>query len=361
MEALAQQIGPVETSIVTRALERYQVPVDAIHLDVTNVTFTGEYEGSELVRAGYGDGRVHEKQLNVSLHITGEGGIPLRHETLPGNARQAPLASAMLADLQRRLHKSDLLIVSDCAGISYDNIVTYRDAGGHFLGPMQLTPAEQEFVAKVPQEAFGPLEYRSKSNHDCRYSCFDTPLILRRQKRDKPIEVRALVIHSTQKQARDAKHRQRQLDKVLQRLNKIGGYLNKAHYAHESYAREQLDKALAVIAESLPGVVHYELTGEYKNLQLRTWTDEAALAHAGRGDGRWLIVCDDKDHSPEELFARQREHYGIEARFRSFGHDLPVQPMWLHNDDRLRGLLLVFILALTVYCLIELCSVRAGL
>jgi len=61
------------------------------------------------------------------------------------------------------------------------------------------------------------------------------------------------------------------------------------------------------------------------------------------------------------LFTRQREHYNIEARIRSFGHDLPVQPMWLHNDDRLCGLLLVFVLALTVYCLVELCSVRAGL
>jgi len=67
------------------------------------------------VRAGYGDGRVHEKQLNVSLHITGEGGIPVRHQTLPGNARQAPLANAMLADLQARLRKSDLLLTSDCA------------------------------------------------------------------------------------------------------------------------------------------------------------------------------------------------------------------------------------------------------
>ncbi len=361
LEALALQIGPVETSFVTRALERYRVPVQAVHWDVTNVTFTGAYEGSELVRAGYGDGRVHEKQLNVSLHITGEGGIPLRHETLPGNARQAPLAGGMLADLQQRLHTSDLVIISDCAGISYDNIVTYRAAGAHFLGPMQLTPAEHEFVAQVPKEAFAPLQYRSQNNPDCQYSCFDTPLILRRQKRDQPIQVRALVIHSTQKQARDARHRQQRLRKTLQRLETIGGHLNKARYAHESYAREQLDKAVAGLADSLPGVVHYELTGEYKALQLRTWTDEAALAHAGRGDGRWLLVCDDNDHSPQELFARQREHYHIEARFRSFGHDLPVQPMWLHNDDRLRGLLLVFILALTVYCLIELCSVRAGL
>jgi transposase len=178
LEAIAAKVAPIETSIVTRALERYRVPVDAIHWDLTNVTFTGIYEDSELVRRGYGNGRVHDKQLNLSLHTSGEGGIPLRHETLPGNARQAPLAAAMLADLQQRLQRSDLLIISDCAGISYDNIVTYLTCGGHFLGPMQLTPAEREFVAQAPQDAFVPLQYRSKSNPDCRYSCFDTSLTL---------------------------------------------------------------------------------------------------------------------------------------------------------------------------------------
>jgi len=358
LEAVAQQSAAIEAAIVTRALERYHVPVEAIHWDLTNVTFTGVYEGSELIQRGYGDGQVHDKQLNVSLHTTGAHGIPVRHETLPGNARQAPLANRMPADLQRRLPQSDLLIVSDCAGISYDNIVAYQRAGAHFLGPMQLTPAEQQFVAQVPQEAFVPLEYRSLGNPDCRYSCYDTTLTLQRQKRTLPLEVRALVMYSTSKHARDAGHRKKQLDKALQRLGKISGHLNKARYAHEDYARQQVDKA---VPESLQGIVHYELSGEYKHLRLSYHVDEEALAAAGQGDGRWLIVCDERERTAAELFALQREHYTIEARFRSFGHDLAVQPVWLHDEDRICGLMLVYILALMVYCLLELCSVRAKL
>jgi len=357
LEALAPQIAAIETAVVTEAIERYRVPVDTIHWDLTNVTFTGAYEDSELVRAGYGDGRVHEKQLNVSMHMTGHGSLPVRHEALPGNARQAPLAGPMLRDLQARLGKSDLMLIPDCAGISYDNIVAYRAAGARFLGPMQLTPAEQEFIASVPAEDFVALKYRSHNNPDCEYRCFDTPLTVRRQKRDAPLHVRALVMHSTHKQQRDAQGRQKKLDKALRRLEEIRGHLNKARYAHEQYAREQLEKAV----KDLAGIVHYELTGGYKQLALRFWTDEAALAEAGRADGRWLIVCEHENRTPEELFALQREHYNIEALFRSFGHDLPVQPMWLHKDERLRGLLLVVILALTVYSLIELCSVRGGL
>lgn len=357
LEALDTQIAAIETQVVTRALERYQVPVETIHWDLTNVTFTGAYQDSDLVRAGYGNGQMHEKQLNVSLHMTGHGSLPVRHETLPGNARQAPLAGPMLRELQARLQTTNLMLIPDCAGISYDNIVAYRAAGARFLGPMQLTPAEQEFVANVPPDAFVPLKYRSQNNRDCQYSCFDTPLTLRRQKRDAPLEVRALVMHSSQKHKRDAEGRQKKLDKALRRLDEIRGHLNRARYAHEHYAREKADKAIADVAD----IVHYELTGGYKHLSLRAWLDEAALAAAGRADGRWLIVCDDGQRTAEELFALQRQHYNIEALFRSFGHDLSVQPMWLHKDERLRGLLLVFILALMVYSLIELCSARAGL
>lgn len=358
LEACAEQIPAIETKLVTRALERFHVPVDAVHWDLTNVTFTGAYDEDPDIVRGYGNGQMHEKQLQISLHTTHDGAIPLRHEVLCGSANQAPLASPMLTDLRKRLPPSKLLIVSDRAGISYDNIVAYDEAGACFLGPMELTPAEKQFVADLPAGDFVPLTYRSKNNPHCVYSCHDTTLTIKRQKRPEPIAVRALVIHSTGKQEQDAKQRDKRVDKAIKRLKKIKGHLNKARYCRESYAREQLAKA---IPDSLEGIVHYELTGAYKQLQLRYWVDHDALAAAGRADGRWLMVTNNREQSADELFKIQRGQYGIEARFRNFGHDLAVQPMWLHNEDRIRALLLVFIVALMVYCLLELCSTRAKL
>jgi len=358
LEAFAEQIPAIEAEIVTRALEGFNVPIDAIHWDLTHVTFTGAYEDFSDVGPGYGDGQMHEKQLQISLHATHEGGIPLRHEVLAGSAAQAPLVPPMLADLRRRLPPSKLLIVSDCSGISYDNIVTYNQADACFLGPMEVTPAEQQFVADLSAEAFVPLSYQSKNNPDCVYSCHDTTLTVKRQKRPQPLTVRALVIHSTSRQQRDARLRQKAVDKALKRLQQIAGYLNKARYAHESFAREQLAKA---VPQGLVGIVHHELTGSYKQMQLRSWVDEEALAAAGPADGRWLLVTNDGERSADELFKIQRGQYDLEARFRNLGHDLAVHPVWLHKETRIRGLMQAFIIALTVYCLLELCSVRAKL
>jgi len=358
LDAVFEQIPAIEAELVRRAIERFHVPIDTIHWDLTNVTFTGAYDKVPLISRGYGDGQLHDKQLKISLHTTHGGAIPLRHEVLSGGAHQGPLASPMLADLRRRLPPSKLLIVSDCAGISYDNFVAYGEAGALLLGPMETTPTEKQFVADLRAADFVELRYRSKNNPDCIYSRHDTTLTIKRQKRTEPINVRALVIHSTGKQQRDANERRKQLARTLKRLEQINGHLNKSRYCHEDYAREKLAKA---IPQSLAGIVHYELTGSYKQLQLHYFVDDDALAAAARSDGRWLLVTNDHERTADELFELQRGQYDLEARFRNFGHDLAVQPVWLHKEERIRALLLVFIIALTVYCLLELCAERVEL
>jgi len=358
LDAIAPLVSTIEADVVTRALERYHVPVQAVHWDLTHVTFAGVHEGSPIICAGYGDGQLHDKQVHVSLHVTSEDGIPVRHETLAGNAQQAPLASAMLADLQSRLAQSDLIIVSDCAGISYDNIVTYRQAGGHFLGPLQLTPAEREQLAAVPPEAFCELSYRSMGEPRCVYSCHDTTLTLRREKKAAPIVIRALFMHSTSKHQRDAKHRQKQLDKTLRRLEKINGHLNQRQYARFEYARTQVAKA---VPQALQDIVGYDLQGPDKQLQLRWWVDENALAHAARGDGRYLLSTDLTEPSAEECVVLYKHQATNEARFRDLNNDLSVHPVFLQSTERICALLFVFILALTVYALLGLCAKRAEL
>ena len=55
------------------------------------------------MRAGYGDGQVHERQVKLSLHVTSDYAVPLDYELLPGNARQQPRAKPLLQELQRKL------------------------------------------------------------------------------------------------------------------------------------------------------------------------------------------------------------------------------------------------------------------
>lgn len=358
LDALAEQVAVIEVQVVTEALRRYQVDARQIHWDLKHVTFSGAHERSELICRGHGAGQLHAKQLQVSLHVTGEGGVPVRHEVLAGNTNQTPLAAALLADLQQRLPRSDLLVISDRAGFSYENLVAYRKAKAHFVAPLTLTPAQERALATVPQEAFIPLAYHSLNAPGNHYSYYPTTLWLTGRNHSQPLPVKALYIHSTGLEARVKETRDNAITKALTRLAQIEGYLNQRRYARAQYARKQLANAGPAAAH---GIVHYELLGADGELCLRFWVDEAARAHAAARDGRYVLVFDEPGASPEEIFGLYKQQNTIEARFRNFNSDLAVHPVWLQLDRRIRALLLVFVLALIVYTLLELRAHRVGL
>ncbi|MCX6070521.1 MAG: hypothetical protein NTU91_06635 [Chloroflexi bacterium] len=86
-----------------------------------------------------------------------------------------------------------------------------------------------------------------------------------------------------------------------------------------------------------------------------------ACTRAAALDGRYVLVFEKPDASPEEIFGLYKRQHIIEARFRNFHSDLSVHPLWLQHDHRIRALLLLFVLALIVYTLLELCAKRVGL
>jgi len=360
LEAVADAIPQIETQVVSTALQRYRVDASDIHWDLTNITFTGAYEGSPLICSGYGHGQLHDRQLQVSLHATSDVAMPVRHERLPGNAHQAPLANDMLKDLQQRLPTSDLLVISDRAGISYDNVVAYRAGHAHFLAPLQITdPAHARQLAAVPASAFQPLSYRSMNAPHESYSYYQTRLVLKPQKRAEPETVDALFVHSSRKQQQDAQQRAKAMTRTLERLAQIASYLNRRQYAKRAYAHKQLAKA---VPAALEGIICWELRGEDKALELEVRVDEQALAQAAAADGRYILVYDlSPERTPDEIFMLYRRQGAIEQRFRNLNSDLSVQPLWLQKDARIAGLLAVYILALIVFTLLELCAERRNL
>lgn len=359
LDALASVIDAVQGAVVTAALQQFAVDVQALHWDLTHVTFAGAYEAAPLIEGGYGGGRLHEKQLKVSLHVTGDGGIPIRHQVLSGGAHQAPFAPAMLEALQAQFHRSDLIVISDSAGINYETIEMYERRGAHFIAPLQLTTAEKQQLATVPREAFTELQYRRPSAPDERYYVCDRPWTVTRQKHPEPLPLRALLIYSTGRARQDADARARQLERCLKRLAQIQGFLvTQARYRRVEFAQTQIDKA---IPDGLRTVVRYQLRTDPKPFTLTFDVDEAALQAAAAGDGRYVVATDQSEPSADEIFERYKRQTIIEQRHCNFKSHLQVQPLWLHNEARILALLLVFVLALLIYTLLERSSVQAGL
>lgn len=357
LEAIYPVIEPIEQAVAQEAVRRYDIPVDALDWDLTHITFSGLYEGSTCVAAGYGDGQMHGKQIHISLYTTNPFGVPVMHKTLPGNAQQAPYANGFLKDLQGRLGRKQLLVLSDCAGITYETMEGHSRAGAYFLGPLATTPQEREQLHSVPMDSFVPLKYRSVRDPNCVHSCHDTTLLITRDKHEEPIEVRALFTHTTTRQAADSKERRKRIGKVISRLEQIAGYLNKGRYTKYDYALAQVQKA----TKGCEHLVAFTLTGCDRDLHLAFQVNEEAVAQEERFDGRRVLVTNVTDADVDFLYQTYKRHTTIEARFRNFKGDLQVNGIWLHTDERICALVATIIMALLVFTLIGVLSHRANL
>ncbi len=350
LEAFADALPQLEAQVVARAVAKFNLPVQSVHWDFTNLTFTGAYEDVAMVTRGYrcppGD-----KQVELSLAVD-ENGVPLGHQLVPGNAQPHGYIHRTLSLLQERLGRSDLLIIGDRGVICYDLVAACEQQGARFIGPVQMTPEQREMARSVPPEAFSALSYQPLSGAT-EYRYYDTSLQLWPQKKKTPLTVRALVIHSSGKAQRDFDKRQDLLSRAVARLEKIASQLNRGKYKRPEFARQQVAKATALTADW----VRYELRGDAGDLRLSWSLDEAAIAHAASLDGRYLLITN-TTLAPDEVFAAYKRQHVVESNFRTFKSGLQAQPIYLANERRIRGLVLMVILALLVYALLERISVQ---
>ena len=355
LDQLAAQADAIYEAVVQAALQRYPVDPAWLHWDHSFVAFTDARRETSLVRPGYGDGQVHQRQVKFGLHVTSDYGVPVHYELLPGNAQQQPQAKTLL----KKLQSQRLGIVTDRGGISYEIVDEYLQSGTHFVSALQWTAAERERAAQVPLENFIASDYRSQGKPQDAYFVYPLTLSFRRQKHPQPLTVSALLVHSMGKHKTDAQKHQKQIARTVDKLNQVAGQLNRRRFCHADYVRRVLDNK---IPATVQGVVKYELQGPDGALELRVFVDAAAQAQAARTYGRYILVHDlPAPHEPDAPLKLHKRQYLAEHCFRNIRSDLAVNPVWLHHDSRIAGLMLVYVIALLVLSLLGLLSRRVGL
>lgn len=359
LDKLAAQAGPIYDAVVQAALQRYPVDPGWLHWDHSFVAFTDARRETPLVRPGYGDGQVHQRQVKFGLHVTSDFGVPVHYELLPGNTQQQPRAKALLKQLQTKLQSQRLGIVTDRGGIGYDILDEYLQSGTHFISPLQWTAAERQLAAQVPLADFIESDYRSQRKPKDAYFVYPLTLQLRRQKHPQPLGVSALLVHSMGKQATDVQLRRKKIVRTVDKLNQVAGQLNRKRFFHADYVRPVLAKK---IPPALRGLVSYELSGPDGTLELRVRVDAAAEAEAAKLDGRYILVYHlPPEHELDAPLKLHKRQYLVEHCFRNIRSDLAINPVWLHHDSRIAGLMLVYVIALTLLTLLGLMARRAGL
>jgi transposase len=341
--------------------------------DITSIYLEGEYTRSDLAEYGYSrDGKPGTKQVNIGLNVTGEDGIPILYHLFPGNTEDSTTVVSNLQQMKALFNELSAdgapEILGDRAMLSAELVHRYLGEKIDFIGSMKTCKLMDDLVASIPEDALlqHPMDYMAqrhrhlptKKQDEERYYAVRTEVTIPAHK-DVPgsfsVTLPCLVVLASGKRRLDLQHRETLLSRTEQRLREISDYLNKGKYRHKKYAEDQVNKALMRYA-AVKNLVSARLSGEDGSLTLSWQRDEQAIQKAATADGRYVIVFANASRSTQEVFRKFKCRDRVEKRVDDIKGAGPVvvRPIYLHKDERIRGLVLGCMISLLVTSISEL-------
>jgi transposase len=158
LERLAAHADKVQATLVLTAIRDFKLDITQVHYDITSVELFGAYEieGAEAAPAptpmpAYGrtkSGRKNVKQIQVGLNVAGDGGVPIAHLPLDGNAAESPTHLENLRRLRAMLPKQKLLYIADTKLDTPENLLAVAAQGGRFLCGGAFAPHLKELFLR---------------------------------------------------------------------------------------------------------------------------------------------------------------------------------------------------------------------
>jgi transposase len=349
------QLAELHNRLADAAVCRYGIATDVLHYDFTHVGFSGAYQGSALLRKGT---KPSPRQLEMGLNVTAEGGFPVLARLHPGATNHTVSVPDNLTRLTERLPGKKFCVVTDAAGLCYDNVVAYQKADQHFISPRQLQPREKHEIEALADERFTLARYRSRNGD--RFWLHEREWTLAPKDKDGPVSMRAVVVISEDKRRTEQEKARGQMRSLLERLAFIAGQAgSRGNYVRADYVREMTDKALAKYRQAGAFV-----TVTFGDGLAPSWTvDWAGFADWRRRRGRWALFTNlpAESHSADDVLELYRGRHVVEASFRQLKSELEIAPAHLHLGNRLHALAGVYVIALMVLSLLQMLARRAGL
>ena len=307
-----ESLGPIESAVVGRVLERLDLPVDTLLFDATNFfTFIASTNlRPALAARGHNKQKRDDlRQVAIALLCSRHGGIPLWHQTYGGEVSDATCFADVFPAVRQRLvelHRDvqSLTIIFDKGNVSRANQRLVDASQLHYVTGLTVA-SQQEFVEHANQR-LAPVELPGG----------ETVLAYRERRPIWGAERTAVVLLSE-------RLRQGQMRGVLQHaasaqrwLSSLADTLRRGKQKRDR-ARIQRDIEIRLHGrQHLTEVLHFHLTGDDPKLTLAFEFDQKAFdALACDKLGRLVLITDQHEWSTAEIIDAYHGQSGIEAVF----------------------------------------------
>jgi transposase len=384
----AQRGYQLEQALGQHLIRAYALPTDVARIDMTTVSVYHRPASADgLLRFGHSkDHRPDLRQFKEALGTLDPAGLPLASATLSGEQADDPNYLPVWERLVATIGRPDFLLVADCKLACLANRAYLQAHGGFFLAPLPLsgpTPADlRQWLAQPPTPLVpicladqaanaAPIGQGFSVTVECQWT---DPVSRARQTWSE----RRLVVQSTayaQQQRLEFQTRLAQTEQALAVLNRQPCHTQTrlAERAQAVLARQamgaylvltfhdQLTQQTGYVGQGRPGPNRARRT-----VDIHTWTVQsqrqlAALAQVDTLAG-WRVYA--TNTSAQRLSLSQavncyRQQWQPEHAFQRLkGGQLAITPLFLHDEARIRGLLVLLGVALRLLTLTEFCLRR---
>ena len=232
LERLTEHAGDIQAALVLKAIEHFDLDVTQIHYDLTTVELYGAYEvetaegqPSPTPWPTYGrtkSGRKHVKQVQLGLDVTGDGGVPVGHLPLDGNAGEVTSHLDNLKLLARTLPKGELLYISDTKLDAPKNLLAIAARKGRFLcGGVLLRQLQERYLGLrgelKPVDYYPDSQAKRPAEERDRYEAVEVAEHLEGQVDGKAVRLdyRMIFVWSESKARQEASTRERHTAKIV--------------------------------------------------------------------------------------------------------------------------------------------------
>ena len=369
LERLAEHSQNVQTALVLKMINTFELDVSQIHYDISDVELYGAYEAATATEPPptplptYGrtkSGRKDVKQIQFGLNVTNDGAVPIGHLPLDGNAAEVKTHLENLKQLDRVLPKGQLLYIADTKLDSPENLLAIAARKGQFLcGGAFLPHLQREFLKhrkELKRVNYCPQSqsHLPPEERDAYYACeIEDTLNGTVDGEYRQLKYRLIFVLSEAKAKQEAQTRERHVAKIREQFETIERNLGKYNLKTHDAVIRRLEAAKGKYVEGK--VFEYEVTKTRDKLRLTWKINPQTVEELKQLEGLYVLKTNlTKTAYPvAKVLAKYKEQSQVERRFSNLKGPLAVAPMFLEKPSRMAGLLCILIWALMVMALME--------
>jgi hypothetical protein len=245
---------------------------------------------------------------------------------------------------------SEVRIVGDRANLNDELALAYDDHHVRYLAGLQpRTTEHRELLTQVPE---GQFYHQSLTAERGPNGYWGLPCLVPFEHKGQHVTHRGLVVLSGPMRTALRRARATHFRALYQALRQVQATIGQPRLRTVAAVQRRAETQLK--QSPVGKFVQVEAyTGETGRVCLRWQVNRLRLWQAMQTDGRYLLVTNDWNLSPQDMLALYRRKDGVEKRFQVNKSELKVSPVYLHKDERIEAMLLVNMLALLAYSLLE--------